>query len=175
MFGNFFIKRGANDHFSDTPVLVPMSVPCRSSAPPHGLTEEPSSPTLRTGFWGLKKWGKRREMGGNGGKWGNHEQINVENVGTTSIGRNLGGGGRGKIGEKRGRNGEKREKNGAVYPVFTVPFSLFPGAQRPSPQSSLLKINSPHSPTEKWEFLPLTDTHRHAWRRVRMVALGTRI
>ena len=33
------------------------------------------------------------------------------------------------------------------------------------PHSSLCKTKSPHSPTEKWEFLPLTDTHRQcAWQ-----------
>ena len=118
--------------------------------------------------------GEWREMGGNGGKWGemeenggkwektgNHEIIKMENVGTTP-----------KVGEKWGKVGEKREKMGGVetvelrqmgrntqfsqshFPHFFVGSKTFPTVP-------FIKIGSPHSPTEKWEFLPLADTHRH--------------
>ena len=30
------------------------------------------------------------------------------------------------------------------------------------PTVPFIKISSPHSPSEKWEFLPLTNTHCHS-------------
>ena len=47
------------------------------------------------------------------------------------------------------------------YPFFTVPFSPSFRRSKTFPTIPFVKISSPHSPTEKWGALPLTDTHRH--------------
>ena len=46
-------------------------------------------------------------------------------------------------------------------PFFTVPFPPFFRRSKIFLSIPFVKIGSPHSPTEKWEFLPLCDTHRH--------------
>ena len=57
-------------------------------------------------------------MGGSGGgKWrkgGNHQEIRVGNVGSTST-----------VADKWEKMGEEWEQNGTKYPVFTVPFPPF--------------------------------------------------
>ena len=57
--------------------------------------------------------------------------------------------------------GEKWERNVTKYPFFTVPFSPFFGRGQIFPTVPFVKTSSPHSPTEKWELLPLTDTQHH--------------
>ena len=48
-----------------------------------------------------------------------------------------------------------------VDPFFTVPLSPFSRRSKTFPTIPFVKTSAPQSPTEKWEFLPLTDTHRH--------------
>ena len=57
--------------------------------------------------------------------------------------------------------GGKPEGNGSKPPFFTVPFSPFFRGSKIFPPVPFIKMNPPHSPTAKWDFLPLTDTHRH--------------
>ena len=56
-----------------------------------------------------------------------------------------------------GRMGGK----GDEIPIFHSPILPIFGRSTTFPTVPFVKISSPHSPTEKWEFLPLTDTHRH--------------
>ena len=53
----------------------------------------------------------------------------------------------------------KWEENGTKSE--TVPFSPFFERSRILPSIPFVKSSSPHSLPEKWEFLPLTDTHHH--------------
>ena len=55
--------------------------------------------------------------------------------------------------------GEKREGGRDEIPIFTAPFVPFFLEVEGIPYRS--QISSPHSQTEKWEVLPLTNTHRH--------------
>ena len=56
--------------------------------------------------------------------------------------------------------GGKWEENGRKMGRNTH-FSQFFGRSKISPTDPFAKLNPPHSPTEKWELLPLTDTRRH--------------
>ena len=64
------------------------------------------------------------------------------------------------IEENGTRMGENSGKNWTKYQFFPVPFPICPEVED-LPHSSLVKASSPYSSTGKWEFLPLTDTHRH--------------
>ena len=88
--------------------------------------------------------------------------------------RKTGGGGDGEIAgiargmwvvEGRGgmwlrKMGQEWDKNGET-PIFHSPMLPIFLKVKDLPHSSLSKIGSPHSPTEKWELMPLTNTHRH--------------
>ena len=104
-----------------------------------------------------KNGGKWRKMGGKGGEMGNREQIKREDVGTTS-----------RAGEKWGEIGGKSEKMGGIERKlgWSTQFSQsrfphFPKGSKTFPTVPFTNIRPPHSPTEKWEWLPLPDTHHH--------------
>ena len=88
---------------------------------------------------------------------GNHEQINMENVGTTSrVGDKWGG-----IGEKKGGEmGGIERKMGRNTQFSQSHFPHFSRGSKTFPTVPLIKIGTPYPPTEKWDTLPLTDTHR---------------
>ena len=91
------------------------------------------------------KWG---EMGGNAGKWGNSGHS------TQDVGR---GGMWWDLVEENGRKmGETMGQNTHFSPSHSSHFS---GGRNIFPANPFAKTSPPHSPTEKWEFLPLTDTH----------------
>ena len=116
----------------------------------HQLTEP--------GFWSLEKWGnggKWGEMEKNGGKWRIMNKSRWKMQEQFPQWEKNGGNWRNK-----GENGGNSEKNGTEYPVQSY-FPNFSGGSGTFPTVPFMKINSPHSPTEKWELLPLTDTHRH--------------
>ena len=66
----------------------------------------------------------------------------------------------GEVWRKKGENGDNWDKNGAEYPFSQSHFPHFSGGSKTFHTVPFTKINSPHSRTEKWEFLPHTDTHR---------------
>ena len=55
-----------------------------------------------------------------------------------------------------------REKNGTEYPFFYSPNFSFLRRSKTFPTVPFGKIQSPHSPTEKWDIFPLSDTCRHS-------------
>ena len=95
-------------------------------------------------------WGKMGEMEG---KWGNSGHSTWD-VGCGGLRWNV-------VEENRTKTGGKWEENGIKYPFFTVPFPPFSRRSKTFPPVPFVKISAPHSPTGKWEFLPLTDTHCH--------------
>ena len=60
-----------------------------------------------------------------------------------------------------GMCGENGGKNGGKHQFFTAPSSPFFRRSNIFPTIPFVKPSSPHSPTEKREFLPLGDTHPH--------------
>ena len=58
--------------------------------------------------------------------------------------------------------GEKWEKNGTQYPFFRVPFFPFFRRSKILPTVPFVKTSALHSPTDKWAFWPLTNTHQQA-------------
>ena len=93
------------------------------------------------------------EMGGNGGKWGGNGEVAGIAQGMWVV--------EGCCGMwLRGRGG-KWEKNATKYSFFIVPFSPFFRRSKIFPIIPFVRIGSRHSPTEKWEFSALINTHRH--------------
>ena len=94
------------------------------------------------------------ENGGNGeGGW--------ENSGRSTWDVGCGGLWQDVVVENGRKMGEKWEKSGTKYAFFTVPFSEFFRRSKIFPTVPFVKTISPHSLTEKWEFLPLTDAPCH--------------
>ena len=104
--------------------------------------------------------GKMEENGGNAGKRGNGG-YSTRDVGCGGLWRDA-------VEENETKLGEKWEKSGTRYPFTTVPFSPFFRRLKTFPTVPFGKISSPHSPTEKWDFLTLTDTHRYGPVRMRV-------
>ena len=98
------------------------------------------------GKWGGDGGG---EMGGNGG--------NGEMAGIAHMMWVVEGCGGMWLRKMRG----KWEKNETRYPFFTVPISPLFQRSQISATTFFIKLGSPHSSTEKWDLLPLTDTHCH--------------
>ena len=100
-------------------------------------------------------------MGGNGETWGEmREKWGSSGHSTWNVG--CGGLWRDVVEENGIKMGEKWKENGTKYPFFTVAFPpLFFWKSKIFPTVPFGKISSPHSLTEKWEFWPLTDTHRY--------------
>ena len=102
----------------------------------------------------------------NGGKWGGDGEIAVIAHGMWVV---EGCGGiclreMGEDWEKKGTKWDKMGQNGTKWdkiPIFlgTI-LPIFPEVED-LPTVPFVTISSPHSPTEKWASLPLTDTHRH--------------
>ena len=90
--------------------------------------------------------GKMGEIGGKVWKMGTRQQIRMEMQGQHPEW------------EKTGGNGSQWDKT----PVFTVPFPPFFPRLKTFPTVPFAQINSPHSPTEKWDIIPLSGTHRHS-------------
>ena len=96
--------------------------------------------------------GKQGGMEENGEEWGGkgeiaviaHGMLVVEGCGRMWL-RKMGG----------------KWRKWAKYPFFKVPFSPFFRRSKIFHSAPFVKMRLPHSPTGKWEFLPLTDTHRH--------------
>ena len=58
-------------------------------------------------------------------------------------------------------NGTKMGQKWEEIPIFHSPIAPFSRRSKTFPTVPFVKISSPHSPTAKWDFLPLTDTHHH--------------
>ena len=71
------------------------------------------------------------------------------------------------------KSGRKIGENGTKYPFLTVPFSPFFCRPKIFPTILFVKMNSPQSPTKKWEFLPSTNTPPR--RLVRRLGTGTAV
>ena len=66
------------------------------------------------------------------------------------------------VSSRREENGRKMgEKWGQNTHFLQSHFPHFSKGRRSSPTVAFVKLSSPTSPTEQWEFLPLTDTHCH--------------
>ena len=103
---------------------------------------------------GGEKWGKR------GGKLGRNGEMAGIAHGVWVV-EGCGGMWLGKTGQNRRKMRGKWDKNGTKYPFFTVPFPPFFQGLKIFPTVPFVNISSPHSPTEKWDFLPLPDIHCH--------------
>ena len=88
-------------------------------------------------------------MGENAGKWGNSGH-STQDAGRGGMWRDLV--------EENGREmGETMGQNTHFSPSHSSHFSR---GRNIFPANPFATTSPPHSPTEKWEFLPLTDTHR---------------
>ena len=93
-------------------------------------------------------------MGGNVGRGGGGDSgHNTQDVVCGGLWRD--------VVEENGTKMGEWEKNGTKYLFFSVPFSPLLRRLKIFPPVPFVKISSLHSPTEKGDFLPLTDAHHH--------------
>ena len=139
-----------------TPLVAPNLEPSKGDVTRIRAHRHRTHQLTDLGFWSLEKWGKWgkwRKMGETGEKWrkmGGKWGISGHSTRVCGLWRD--------VVEESGRNiGEKRDEK----PISHCPISPFFRRSKILPTVPFVKISLPHSRTEKWYFLPLTDTHRH--------------